>query len=341
VNHRAELGTCTHAVLEILATIKKHFQTSKDPYHLKNVDMGIDYIVTHEDFLLENNLSPLEVDKINTTRINKDVYKWNCFINYQHIRHGIDLVEYLCTKVTDYYKKHSPNNWVPMDYKHINNFVWLTIDFANGSFDPRRREIVDIETRFDIPLPFDWAKYEYFIGDKHIKGQLHLKGTMDLTMKVSDDTLEILDYKSGQKLNWATNTPKTYESLHHDSQLLLYYYVARKLYPDKHIIMSIFYIRDGGPYSLCFSDEQIDEALDLFRTTYEKIKSTTLPKLLDPKQKDFRCKYICDYYKQKVGKDNMCQFIHKEIKQKGIDQVMKNHTEDGFEISHYQAPGEV
>lgn len=341
VNHKAELGSVTHGVLEILAQIKKHFQTSSDSYYLNNKDMDLDYIVNLEDFIKEYKLSPLEVDKINSTRINKDVYKWNCFIEYDHVRHGVDLVEYLCVKLTDYYKKHSPNNWVPIDYKHVNNFTWLCLDFSNNTFDPRRRDIVDIETHFDITLPFDWAKYEYFIGDEHLTGQLSLKGTMDLTTKISDDTYEIIDWKTGQKLDWAKNKPKTYESLHDDHQLLLYYYVAKQLYPDKHILMSIFFIRDGGPYTLCFDDSKLEQGLKLFKDTYESIKNTKIPRLLDNRQKDFRCNRICDYYKQKVGKSNICQFIHKDIKTNGIDETIKNYTKEGHKISHYSAPGDV
>ena len=656
-NFKAEMGTVSHWVFESLAIIKKHFQTSSKTYRYKIDEMGVDIKVKKDDLLCERKLTPLEIDKINTSRINKDIYKWNCFLEYDHVRHGVDLVEYLCTKGTDYYKSHSPNKWAPIATKHINNFVWLGLDFADNMFDPRRRNIVDVETRFDIEIPNDWAKYEYFIGDEHIEGQLSLKGTMDLTTQVSDDTYEIIDWKglpintkiptvngwktmgelkpgdkifdkdgqvtmvknkssknfkdcyeiefddktkvtcddehlwllsngkvvdapnlqvrnkidvakpmnldevdlpidpyvfgmwlgdgrnrsgeissgddfifseiekrgytlsvdqekrldtlrthvilgltqklrkltvlnnkhipymylrgsyhqrlellrglmdsdgnanttrkqvvftttdkqlsddvkelllslgqrvnqseinrstnfsdnvdiyplafrpininpfliprkankidpnwgcgrsdkriitkitrlnvqqetqcvevdspsntylctenmipthnTGQKLDWATGKPKTYDSLHDDHQLLLYYYVAKQLYPDKNILMSIFFIRDGGPYTLCFDEEKLEQGLELFKKTFEDLKNTKIPRLLHPKNNDFRCYRICDYFKQKVDGTNMCQLMHKEIKDKGIDQVIKDHTEENFSIHSYSAPGSV
>lgn len=342
VGKKATLGTTTHKILEVLARIKKQFDLSKKgTVAYTDDEIGFSLEVKKDEFLLESTLSPIEIDKINTSRINKSVYKTDASIKYNHVRYGIALVEKISNICIEHYRKHDHNKWEPIDERHVKNWVWMALDYNNGMFDPRKRTIVCTENHFDIELKEDWAGYEYFIGDQHIKGQLRLKGTIDLTTQIDNDTYEIVDWKSGQKLDFGTGLPKTYDSLHSDPQLLLYYYVASQLYPDKNIQMTIFFIRDGGPYTLCFGQKQIDQAFEMFEKVFKDIKSMKLPKLLDHKHKHFMCNRVCTYYKEKMNDQRICDFIHKEIKKNGIDYVTETYTKDGHNISYYQAPGAV
>ena len=81
-----------------------------------------------------------------------------------------------------------------------------------------------------------------------------MKGTIDLITKPSEDTLEIIDWKTGRRLDWATGQEKTQEKLETDPQLMIYFYAAKKLYPEiKNCIVTIFFINDGGPFSVSFN----------------------------------------------------------------------------------------
>jgi hypothetical protein len=340
VGVKGTIGTTTHKVLEILARIKKMFQdTEEDTVTYKDNEIDFEITVSKEDFLKEQILSPLEVDKINTSRINKSVYLSNAQIKYDHKRYGVDLVEKICDKCIEYYESNDHNKWGPIDRKHARNFTWMALDFSNGLFDPRKQEIVATENHFDIELDYDWAEYEYFIGDQHLKGKLRLKGTIDLTTSIGDSIICIQDFKTGRKMDWLTGKAKTYDTLHNDPQLLLYYYVAKKLYPEKEVYINIFFIRDGGPYTLCFSDDKLEEALEMFKKSFQDMKTMQIPRLLDKTHKHFMCNRVCTYYKEKMNGQRICDFIHKEIKKNGIDYVTETYTKPGHDLSFYSPPG--
>lgn len=652
-NVKAEIGTTTHKILESLAIAKKALQTSTE-FRLKDDLADVDIVVTLESLLKPKILSQLEIDKINSTRLNKDTYKWDVIVPTGHIRFGVELVEYLIDKYGKYYAKNSANTWEPAHFKQLTNFTWIALDYQNGSFDPRRATIFGTETFFDLTIDAEWAKYNYNYRGKPLNGTLHLKGTIDLIVQLDEHTLELRDYKglaldtqlptptgwttmqdiqvgnilfdingkqtkvigkskvkhlpcykitfenktsvicdnehiwtlldgsnkdvtqltigdkvslckpircktsqlpidpyvlgiwlgdgrnrsgeicgadkfvfseirrrnykvgkdishkdgicsshtifglrtqlrllnllrnkhipeiylrasyeqrldllrglmdsdgsvnlvrkqavftncnkrlsddvvellmtlgqrplqsnvigfgfgktvkvypisfkpqninpfllprkankinnwghgksyyrkitnieeipsvptqcimvdspthtflctkdfipthnTGQRLDWNTGEPKTYKKLHDDNQLLTYYWAGKKLYPDKNLVISIFFIRDGGPYSICFHEEDILRAEQLFKNTITKTKNCELPILLDPTQKNFKCNRICDYYKQKVGNTNMCIFIHNEIQKHGLDYVVDKYTKEGFTVGTYDSPGEA
>lgn len=339
-NKKSEMGTIVHKVLELLALCKKELQ-SKTTYQLIDNNIGLDISINLESLLKEKQLTNIEIDKVNSTRINKDVYKWDCYIKQGHIRYGTELVEYLIPKCYEYYKNNSENEWKNIDLKNITNFIWIVLDYQNGAFDPRKKNIYSTESYFDLEITEDWANYAYDYRGRELEGNLRLKGTIDLTVQVDENTLEFIDYKSGQRLDWNTGEIKTYKKLHEDPQLLTYFYAGKNLYPNKNIITSIFFIRDGGPYTICFDDSDMQKSIKLFKNTFEQTKRCKLPVLLDPSQKNFKCKSICDYYKQKVGNTNMCLFIHNEIQKHGLDYVITKYSREGFFVDNYEAPGEV
>lgn len=335
-NLRAEMGTCTHKILELLAIAKKNLQEGKD--RLEDKELGIDIKIEEEVLLKPRQLSLIEIDTINSTRINKDVYKTPCNLKYGHVRYGVELVEELINKCYTHYKNKSPHDWQPMCFKHVTNWVWMVLDYKDGIYDPRKNKIYATERHFDLELTEDWAKYDFKYKDKIIKGNLRLKGTIDLTLD-HGDILEIVDWKTGQKKDWAKDQPKTYSSLQHDSQLLMYYYAASKIYP-KDVLVSIFFVRDGGPYSICFTQDRLDEALELFKTKFEEMKNTEIPKLLDPEQKDFRCNKLCDFYKNKMNGISTCKFIHNKLHEIGMEKVIEKYSNPDFVLGTYDSPGE-
>ena len=335
---KALMGTTVHKVLECLAKIKQEITANdKNPIHFTDREIGFSDTISNNDLYDKQILSDEQIDKINATRINKEVYVDDCKLNYGHTRQGVPLVEKIISAT---YSHYSSDDWFPIDYKHCTNWVWMVLDYNEGLFDPRNKKIVAAEQKFDIEIQRDWAKLP---SGKFLK----IKGTIDLISEVENGIIEIEDYKTGRRLDWTSKTDndvKTYAKLCTDFQLMLYYYAAHYLYPKiKQIIVTIFYIRDGGPFTVCFDDDTLRLTEDRIQKRLEEIQNCTLPVLHDPTQQHFKCKYICDYYKipSPNGKTNLCLFINEELKKKSMEEIVKLYTNKGFDIGYYEAPGEI
>jgi len=244
------------------------------------------------------------------------------------------------------YAYYCGDDWAPVDKKDCRNWTWMAMEYKEGIFDPRKRTIHAAEPHFDFVIDKPWAQYDWELpsGEK-ISGKLAIKGTIDLITRLEDGILEIVDWKTGQRIDWGCktkNNEKTYAKLCLDFQLLLYYYASKQLYPDvKQIIVSIMFVRDGGPFTMCLDDKVVFEVEERLRKRFQEISASQLPTMQDASQRDFRCTRICDYYNMVAPNgENMCKFIRNEIENKGIDEVTKRYTQEGFSVGVYEAPGE-
>jgi len=127
---------------------------------------------------------------------------------------------------------------------------------APRSFDVRLMDVVSAEQRFDIELPYEWAKHDFIFRKKHYKGQLRLKGSIDLIVK-TDTGIEIIDWKSGRSEDLSTGEPKAFESYCQDMQLAMYFMVARKFlnYDVEHV--TIVFLNEGNAYSVSFDEDLV------------------------------------------------------------------------------------
>lgn len=253
---------------------------------------------------------------------------------------------------TYYSERFSHHEWKEIDFKDCYKWSYKAINYADGMFDPRNRDILYPEQRFDISIDKPWAQYDY--GD--LKGTLAIKGTIDLITKPDSDTLEIVDWKTGRRLDWATGQEKTQEKLEKDPQLMIYFYAAKKLYPDiKNCIVTIFFINDGGPFSMTFNDQDLLATEDLLRAKFNNIKKCKIPKL----SKTWKCKKLCHYGKNTFSdthipviteyRDNqecqvgqcmtMCEQVKHDIQLKGMKEVVDEYTVPGYNVGYYKAPG--
>lgn len=213
-----------------------------------------------------------------------------------------------------YDAKHKKDCW-----KWLNN----VLDFREGLYDPRNQHILAAEKIFNFQIKKPWAKYKYTMPNGEvIDGYFGLKGTIDLIVQEDDKTLGIIDYKTGARKDWNTDTEKDFKYLLDDDQLKLYYYAAHHLYPEyEYIIPTIFYAKDGGPFSLPFDKRQIPDIEDWIRSRFERIRQTTEPKLiLFDSRNSWKCRKLCHYGKNKQPgtDDTICMHIHKNTKLYGI-----------------------
>jgi ATP-dependent helicase/DNAse subunit B len=310
---KAELGTMAHKVMEVLAGLKKHLQDHPKAKLLKVDDDALGKVSFPKKELMTN-----------------------------------DIVDKLVEMSVAAYAEKSGHKFYRADRQVVSDTVWTFLKHADGMFDPRLRNIHHPEPHFDIPIEEDWAKFEYEINGKKVQGQLAIKGTIDLVTLVNDDTIEVIDWKTGRRMDWATGEVKDYKKLENDAQLLLYFYAISKLYPEfPNRIMSIFFYKDKdgevdpAPFSLCFGPQDEQRFLNMLKKRVTSIRNNLEPKPIDQTRTNWKCKYLCHYCKNKWedSDDNMCIYIEKYLKKHGMDKTIQDCTREGFDIGFYSAPG--
>ncbi len=304
---KAQLGTVVHKVMECLASCQKEQQDNTAS------DMSI-----NDDAL----------GQIDFTRRKLKTKKF---------------VGELLDSSYKHYTENCPHNYTGADFRFCKKMVDDALSYNDGQFDPRKRNVVASEPQFDIPIEEDWAKYKYKMPDgKVIEGQLAIKGTIDLVTEVDDGVIEVIDWKTGRRLNWATGEEKTYEKLLEDPQLLLYNYAISKLFPEyDQAIMSIYYIRDGGPFSMCFDKSDQQKFLGMLKQRVGQIQRNDFPKPISHTRNHFKCTKLCHFYKNNWPGTNisMCEHVEEHLKAFGHDDTVERCTREGFEIGYYEAPG--
>jgi hypothetical protein len=264
-----------------------------------------------------------------------------------------DYLNGIIDKVYEYYTSRTPHHdWKPLDLKHCRKWVWKIFEDHDGMFDPKNRLVVDAEPHFDFEVEEEWGAYKYELEDGTImEGNLSLKGTIDLITDVGDDTYEVIDWKTGRRLDWATGKEKTPASLQNDPQLRIYHLAVKKLYPHvKSFLITIHFMNDGGPFTLHFQDSDIPETMEMLRAKFEVIKNTTAPQQIF----SWKCSKLCSAGKNTYEGThvepmnnqfgaclNQCQQTMAMIKENGIEWVTQNCAEPDHAIGKYQAPGEV
>ena len=241
-------------------------------------------------------------------------------------------------RVWAYYKENPEGHDLGyLDYKKVETS--LNNVLSRDSYNPLKNEVFEVERFFDFVIDEPWAKYSWKVGDKEFSGNLRIRGTMDLLLKF-DDTLVYVDWKTGAKKCWKTNQEKTIELMDKDSQLSLYFYALRKLYPEfKYHVLTLYYT-EHGPHPIPFDDEHYQYAENMLRSEFEKLKSIKVPKLIidDPK-KNFHCNFC--QYNTNLYKDSgktYCKFFQDEIIQLGMDKVTENYY-DREALYRYEGGG--
>lgn len=271
----------------------------------------------------------------------------------------------LSQEVYDYYTNlMSHHEWTDKDERECIRWVDKAITFNNGQFDPRNMKVIDAEPHFDFELDYDWAKYEYEYQGETLTGQLALKGTIDLITEVDDEVYEIIDWKTGRRLNWATGEVKDYKALRKDFQLRMYHLAAMNLYPNiENFIVTIYFMNDGGPFSLTFERSDIPETIDMIREQFENISKSDNPEVLyeiNPRD-SWKCRKFCSagmttfedtdilpIVEKRYGEITQydkcmskCEQVKYCIEHRGVDKVINNMTAAGHKIHKYHAPGQV
>lgn len=227
------------------------------------------------------------------------------------------------------------HTWKEADKRDASKWMWVAL---NSNLSPLKQNVVYPEKYFDYTMPFEWAKYDYSLGNERLKGQLSIKGTVDLIVKLpGDEVYELLDWKTGACKDWASGKVKDYESFQHDAQLLLYYYALKKaiLPQAKQILITIYYLANEGPFTMSYDEASLREAEELIKRRFLEIKRNESPRLIN----DWRCSKLCQFGKTFV-KDGrtQCQEMRDNIVQLGVDRCAQVHG-DLTKLSSYGSGG--
>lgn len=242
----------------------------------------------------------------------------------------------------DYYTSQSSLKLTEDDLEDCIRWVNIVVTANDGMLDPRNQNIHITEQFFDIEIQQDWAKYDFILNGERIVGNLKIRGTIDLIIDEGNNYFHILDFKTGRRINWATFKEKTYEDLEYDTQLLLYYYAMKQLYPEKEFIVSIYYINAGGLFSYPYEQKHYNRAEDMLKQKFSYIRSIEIPRLVSGDNTAKICKSMCAFSKlHPSGNGNtICQHIHNEIKTKGITKVVEEYA-DFNSLGKYTGGGRI
>ncbi len=237
-------------------------------------------------------------------------------------------------------------DWDDDDFAEVKKWMWVALNYRDGMFNPLKQDVVQPEQYFDITFEDSWAHYDYKLPDgNNLKGQLGMKGTLDLIAKLDKNTYELIDYKTGKRMDWNTGEEKTYDKLCKDPQLRMYHYAASRLFPEiEQIIVTIFYISDGGAISMNFTPDDLKATEEMIRKRFNLIRNTFKPKKIYP---NWKCTKLCYFGKhdiegKPIGKDDYkeksaCTVIGKDLLTLGMDRVMLKHSKS--DVTEYGSGG--
>ena len=176
--------------------------------------------------------------------------------------------------------------------------IWLTELILNDESwkNPLNQKIISAEDKFSIVVHEDEDE------------KIVVNGLADVITEFDEDTVEVWDYKTGKYT-------QSYKQCEQDYQLKIYHLAAKDRYPDKNIVMTIYYLRrKAGPITLAFDDSEIEQTKDEIRAIWRKIKNNRTPsRICDQPDGTVKPSFICE----KMCNFALCQKVHKKFMDQG------------------------
>ncbi len=225
-----------------------------------------------------------------------------------------------------YYDENNSGLFDGTSYKECEKIVNQALELHDGAFDPRNSNIIAVEYPFDIQVDEPWGEYEYESPTGIVKGRLSLKGTVDQISYEDENTIHILDWKTGKTTkNWATDKEKDLASLYDDIQLQLYYYALSKCFPKiENVLITLYFIRINTPFTIGFDRSDLPKVENFIREKYEEILSVENPKFIAGTKIGWKCRF-CAHSKNKQSGTNksVCDFFQEQLRRYGYNKTMK------------------
>lgn len=187
------------------------------------------------------------------------------------------------------------------------------------AYNPLKQKIVAAEAFFELNMNDKGFQYKYknHVDGSPKEGNLMVRGIIDLVIELDEDTIEIVDYKTGQRKDWNTGKKKQLEDFYKDTALNTYDLAAQRLFPQyKNRIITLIYIRDGGPYSISMDSRHNKAAIDTLRKSYRNILfDENVERLKDQPNSNsyYKCNKMCSFGTTKIDGKSLCDILYKEF----------------------------
>jgi len=176
-------------------------------------------------------------------------------------------------------------------------------------YNPQELKVLDVEKRFDISMPGKiW---------KTPQGQFRITGYIDLVHEIDDNTIEIVDWKTGKRSDYGSTKPKDFYDILKDAQPRIYHFAASQLYPKySNVIVTFYYINDGGPIMLPYSQDDMIMTVGAIWRVFKKIQNDSVV----TRNITWRCPKFCQF-----GRMNVCDSAWADMSSHGFDFISQKY----------------
>lgn len=226
--------------------------------------------------------------------------------------------EYLWDLCFNYYYQKYPHIFDSIEPSKIKKVIKGINGLENTEYSVYSPNTISSEAEFYIPLAFS----ECLIR-KTEKGNEYVKATgkIDRVERIDEETIEIIDYKTGTRSDWDSKDRKKIDSiaLLNQIQPRMYHMAAKELYPwAKNFLVTFIYITDGGPVTTVFEDKDIEITNDILRERIKEVIHNHEPQ----RDRSWKCSKICWF-----GKTGMCDQLWNEK-----DETSYGFVEDKYSV---------
>ncbi len=166
-------------------------------------------------------------------------------------------------------------------------------------FNPFNLDIISTELQFEITIKLPQFSFINALGEKDF---YKIRGTIDLITRKDDDTLEIIDYKTGERKDWITGEEKSYDKIKSEIQFRVYDLAVKALFPEyKYRWFTMYFTRSGGPFTIAYEPHETEESIDVLRRYFQDISKNNYPSRLkddsNRSMEKWKCMHVCQFGK--------------------------------------------
>ena len=212
------------------------------------------------------------------------------------------------------------------EYKEAADFKKCRVALETILDDPfynpyKLNGIIDAERWFAIELPGEEWLCLNKDGEPH---QFAVRGLIDLVHEIDGETIEIVDWKTGNRKDFYTQKPMDEVLLMREVQSRLYHLAVYFLYPKyKNILITFYYANDGGPITIALSQEDIAMTIAALHRFFTTIKKDTLIR----RNRWWTCR-MCSF-----NNNGICSRVWSDLNTMGSEYVEDRYAKLNCEIN--------
>lgn len=198
------------------------------------------------------------------------------------------------------------------DYKKCR--VALETVLADVYYNPYNLKVLDIEEWFALEMPGE--EWESLDQDGKVH-QFATRGYIDLVHEIDEETIEIIDWKTGKRTSFYTQKPIDEEVLMREIQPRLYHLAVYFLYPKyKNILITFYYTNSGGPITIALSQDDLIMTITALHRFFTTVKRDTLIR----RNRSWQCK-MCSF-----SKNDICSRIWSDLHTMGSEYIENRYS---------------